>query len=90
VPVSKSFILHHHGRRLRRWRLLAQGVEAIVIHFLHSYQNPQHERRAAAAVRELWPNPYVTAGSDSLPEFRELERGTSSRTASSRSAARWI
>ncbi|MGO4834680.1 hydantoinase/oxoprolinase N-terminal domain-containing protein, partial [Rhizobiaceae sp. 2RAB30] len=28
-------------------RLLAEGCEALVIHFLHSYANPAHERRAA-------------------------------------------
>lgn len=43
-------------------RLLAAGCEAVVIHFLHSYINPAHERRAAEIVRGLWPNAYVTAG----------------------------
>lgn len=57
-------------------RLLADGVEAVVIHFLHSYINPSHERRAAEIVRALWPNPYVTVGSDILSEYREYERGT--------------
>lgn len=57
-------------------QLLAQGCDAVVIHFLHSYQNPEHERQALEVVRALWPNPYVTAGSDILPEFREFERGT--------------
>src|SRR6185437_12675140 len=42
--------------------LLAAGCEAVVIHFLHSYINPAHERRAAEIVRALWPNPYVTVG----------------------------
>ena len=43
-------------------KLLAEGCEAVVIHFLHSYINATHERRAAEIVRGLWPNPYVTAG----------------------------
>ncbi len=43
-------------------KLLALGCEAVVIHFLHSYINPAHERRAAEIVRGLWPNAYVTAG----------------------------
>jgi N-methylhydantoinase A len=56
-------------------RLLAAGCEAVVIHFLHSYINPAHERRAAEIVRSLWPTPYVTAGHAILSEYREFERG---------------
>ncbi|HZQ01515.1 MAG TPA: hydantoinase/oxoprolinase family protein [Reyranella sp.] len=55
--------------------LQALGCEAVVIHFLHSYINPAHERRAAEIVRGLWPNPYVTAGHAILSEYREFERG---------------
>lgn len=55
--------------------LLVQGCEAVVIHFLHSYINPAHERRAAEIVRGLWPNAYVTAGHAILSEYREYERG---------------
>ena len=55
--------------------LLAAGCEAVVIHFLHSYINPAHERRAAEIVRGLWPNAYVTAGHAILSEYREYERG---------------
>jgi len=55
--------------------LLAQGCEAVVIHFLHSYINPAHERRAAEIVRGLWSNAYVTAGHVILSEYREYERG---------------
>ncbi len=56
-------------------KLLALGCEAVVIHFLHSYINAAHERRAAEIVRGLWPNPYVTAGHAILSEYREFERG---------------
>jgi N-methylhydantoinase A len=56
-------------------RLLDLGAESVVIHFLHSYVNPEHERRAAAAVRRIWPNPYVTTGHTLLSEYREYERG---------------
>jgi N-methylhydantoinase A len=52
------------------------GVEALVIHFLHSYANPSHERQAKAAAQSVWPNDYVTAGSEILAEFREFERGS--------------
>jgi N-methylhydantoinase A len=56
--------------------LLAAGCEALVIHFLHAYANPAHERRAAEIARELWPNDYVTMGHALLSEYREYERGT--------------
>jgi N-methylhydantoinase A len=52
--------------------LLARRCEAVVIHFLHSYINPAHELRAAEIVRNLWPNPYVTAGHAILSEYREF------------------
>ena len=56
--------------------LLAQGCESVVIHFLHAYRNPEHERRAKRIVTALWPNDHVTAGHEVLSEFREYERGT--------------
>ena len=56
--------------------LLSAGCEAVVIHFLHAYANPAHEKRAGEIVRALWPNAYVTLGHELLSEFREYERGT--------------
>ena len=56
--------------------LLARGCESVVIHFLHAYRNPEHERRARRIVAALWPNEYITAGHEVLCEFREYERGT--------------
>jgi N-methylhydantoinase A len=47
----------------------------VVIHFLHSYINPAHEKRAAEIVHALWPNGYITAGHAILSEYREYERG---------------
>jgi N-methylhydantoinase A len=55
--------------------LIAAGCEAIVIHFLHAYRNPAHERRALAIVESLWPGGHVTAGHAILSEYREYERG---------------
>ena len=56
--------------------LLALGCESVVIHFLHAWRNPAHERRARRIVEALWPNDHVTAGHEVLSEFREYERGT--------------
>jgi N-methylhydantoinase A/oxoprolinase/acetone carboxylase beta subunit/N-methylhydantoinase B/oxoprolinase/acetone carboxylase alpha subunit len=55
-------------------RLLDAKAEAVVISFLHSYANPAHERRALEIVRALWPNHFVSASIEVLPEFREFER----------------
>ena len=56
-------------------QLLAAGCESLVIHFLHSYANPAHERRAAEIAASLWPNGYITSGHSLLSEAREFERG---------------
>lgn len=56
-------------------RLLAAGCESLVIHFLHSYANPAHERRAAEIAAEFWPSGHITTGHALLSEAREFERG---------------
>ena len=57
-------------------QLLESGVEALVIHFLHSYKNDIHERKTEEIARKIWPNTFVTRGSALVSEFREYERGT--------------
>jgi len=56
-------------------RLLDQGCQALVIHFLHAYANPTHEQRAAEITKKIWPNAYITMGHALLSEYREYERG---------------
>ena len=56
-------------------KLLKLGCESIVIHFLHSYANNQHELRALEIISEFWPNNYITMGHSLLSENREYERG---------------
>ncbi|ACL56246.1 hydantoinase/oxoprolinase family protein [Methylobacterium nodulans] len=68
--------LDEEGVREAVRALLAEGCEALVIHFLHAYANPAHELRAGEIAREIWPNSYVTLGHALLSEFREYERGT--------------
>lgn len=55
--------------------LVAAGCEALVIHFLHAYANPAHERRAGEIAAESWPNDHITTGHSLLSEAREFERG---------------
>lgn len=54
----------------------AAGVEAILVGFLFSYVNPAHERRAAAIVRRILPEVFVTTSAEVSPQFREFERFT--------------
>jgi N-methylhydantoinase A len=68
--------LDEDGVRAAATALKTAGCEAVVIHFLHSYANQAHEKRAVELVREVWPDADVTAGSAILSEFREYERGT--------------
>ncbi|MSP49212.1 MAG: hydantoinase/oxoprolinase family protein [Alphaproteobacteria bacterium] len=49
-------------------------VEAIAVCFLHSYANPDHERRVGARLRAAFPEAFVTLSVDILPEIREYER----------------
>ncbi len=55
--------------------LLDQGCISVVVHFLHAYANPAHERRAAEIIAQIWPNEYITMGHALLSESREFERG---------------
>ncbi len=54
--------------------LVAEGVEALAICFLHSYASPAAEHAAAELVRREFPQLYLSVSSDVLPEFREFER----------------
>jgi N-methylhydantoinase A len=55
-------------------RLLAEGVEAVAVSFLHAPTGPAHERRALELCRELMPAAYVTASSDLLSQVRYYDR----------------
>jgi N-methylhydantoinase A len=60
--------------RAQTQALLDAGCEAVCVFFINAYANPINEQQAVAAVRALWPNPYVTSASEVLPEIREFER----------------
>jgi N-methylhydantoinase A len=55
-------------------RLKSDGVESIAISFLHSYVNPDHERRIAKLAREEIGFASVSASCEVQPEVREYER----------------
>jgi len=54
--------------------LAGQDVEAVAIGFLHSFTNPDHERRVGDAVARRLPDLPVTLSSEVSPEMREYER----------------
>ena len=56
--------------------LKTAGVDAIAVCFLFAYINPMHEDRAAAIIREEYPDCFVTTSSAVSPQFREFERFT--------------
>ncbi|MBI1773875.1 MAG: hydantoinase/oxoprolinase family protein [Proteobacteria bacterium] len=54
--------------------LLAEGVEAIAVAFLHSYRDPAHERLAGRILAEECDGVPIVLSSDVCPEFREYPR----------------
>jgi N-methylhydantoinase A len=66
--------LNEESARQRVRELIELGVESLTISLLHSYANPQHERRLKAIVEEVDASTPVSLSSDILPEFREYER----------------
>lgn len=57
-------------------QLIAQGCEAVCVFFINTYANAQNEQIAVKAVREIWPNTFVTSAAEVLPEIREFERAS--------------
>ena len=55
-------------------KLAVEKVEAVAVGFLHSFTNPDHERRVGEAVARALPDVAVTLSSDVSPEMREYER----------------
>lgn len=55
-------------------RLAANGVEALAVSFLWSFENPEHERTIRAIVERNHPHLPVFLSSDVHPVIREYER----------------
>lgn len=60
--------------KARAKELADAGCEAVCVFFINGYANGENERQAVEAVRAVWPNEYVTAATEILPEIREFER----------------
>ena len=61
-------------REVARELVEQHKVEVFVVCYLHSYANPEHERRTKAILAELYPHIPVTISSDVLPRRREYRR----------------
>ncbi|MGI9490380.1 MAG: caprolactamase subunit alpha [Geminicoccaceae bacterium] len=57
-----------------------EGVESVAISFVWSVLNPEHERRAAAIVREMMPDALLTIGAELYPQVREYTRTSTAIT----------
>lgn len=61
------------ARAVAHW-CKGHDLRAVGVCFLHSYANPEHERRMGAILEREWPGCAVSLSSDVLPEYREYER----------------
>jgi N-methylhydantoinase A len=68
VPLDESSVAHAIET------LAAQQVEAVAVGLLHSFTNPEHERRVGDAIARRLPQVAVTLSCDVSPEMREYER----------------
>ena len=55
-------------------KLVAEGVEAIAICFMHAYANDAHERQAKENLDAKYPDMPITTSTEVAPEIREYER----------------
>lgn len=70
IPLDTSFVKRLAGE------LADKGIEAIAVCFLHSFTNPDDERAAQQAIKEVAPQLRVSISSDVVPEIREYERAS--------------
>ena len=50
------------------------GISSVAVSFLHSYANPENERRAREILSEALPGVALSLSSEVLPVYREYER----------------
>ena len=56
--------------------LRREGVESVAVCLLHSYVNPEHERRVGAILAEELPGVPISLSAEVAPEFREYLRAS--------------
>lgn len=83
IPINER-VLPPHGKvetplddqevRQAAETLKARGVQAVIIGFLYSFLNREHEQRAKAIVQEVMPDAFVCCSSEVVDVMREYER----------------
>ncbi|UUZ84987.1 hydantoinase/oxoprolinase family protein [Paenibacillus sp. P26] len=66
--------LDRAGLRDAIGRLKREGVQSIAVCLLFSYLNPEHEKQVVEEIQALFPEAYVSASHQVVPEFREYPR----------------
>jgi 5-oxoprolinase (ATP-hydrolysing) len=75
VPDGEALVgLDDAEVRERVRQLRDAGVEAVAVCLLHSYLNPEHERRIKEILLEELPDAYLSVSHEVLPLYREFER----------------
>ncbi|MDP6895578.1 MAG: hydantoinase/oxoprolinase family protein [Rhodospirillales bacterium] len=72
--------LDREGLMASAQALVADGVEAVAVVFLHAYANAAHEREALALLGGAFPDLSLSISSDVAPEVREFERASTTVT----------
>ena len=66
--------LDEAGVRAAAERIRAAGIETVAVCYLHSFANPDHERRTGEILRETLPGAFISLSVDVLPQKLEYER----------------
>lgn len=66
--------LDEESVRMTARAMRQQGLRAIGVCLMHSYANPDHERRVGEIIADEYPEAVVSLSCDVLPEYREYER----------------
>ena len=68
APLDEEALRHEIAE------LVARGVEAVAVCFMHAYANPAHERRAREIIEEEAPGLFLSVSSEVLPQVRLYPR----------------
>ena len=74
VDGSEATPLDEAAVRRAAQEIAAAGLDAVAVVLLHSYANPDHERRVGAILATALPGIEIALSVDVLPVFREYER----------------
>jgi N-methylhydantoinase A len=69
IPINEVEVLE-----VARELIEENGVEGICVCFLNSYVNPEQEQQVKEIIKRKYPETYVVTSSDTLAEFLEYER----------------